>query len=272
MTEVKRITLLTNPDKCNKSCPLCFLQQRQRPFGMGEMPFEIAKNAIEKYGVLGNLKEVVPSTMGEPLLYSHFEDLLDLCMEKGVQVQLTTNGTFPEKWGTAGGLKKLLRSCSDIKISCMEFPNAFWMDNVECLLALRKELGAEDAATVSLQVTLHKKLLPQLQHILRWAENVGVWRIKWNKVVFLAVASAKLREEFQIDEKDLDTLRRLLCSSKVLCQGSLFFESSNSGKYCPFKNEIWVLPDGSLENCPNPERRFGNMMAKLAQCVHCGMG
>mgnify|MGYP006315384713 CR=1 FL=1 len=55
-----RITLLTNPDKCNLSCPLCFLRQRNVPFGLGEMPFEIARSAIlenEK-----NLKEKIQVT------------------------------------------------------------------------------------------------------------------------------------------------------------------------------------------------------------------
>ena len=76
--KMHRITLLTNPDKCNLHCPLCFLNQRAgcgRKFGMGEMPFEIARAAIEKYAAERDasgkrlLQEVIPSTMGEPLLY-----------------------------------------------------------------------------------------------------------------------------------------------------------------------------------------------------------
>ena len=59
---MRRVTLLTNPDVCNLRCPLCFLNQRallncdvancnkeRRTLGMGEMPFEIARAAIEKY-------------------------------------------------------------------------------------------------------------------------------------------------------------------------------------------------------------------------------
>jgi len=33
--------------------------------------------------------------MGEPLLYEHFEDILALCSEHDVRLNLTTNGTFP---------------------------------------------------------------------------------------------------------------------------------------------------------------------------------
>ena len=77
-----RITLLTNPDKCNLRCALCFLRQNGIVSFSGEMPFETAKAAIEKYAAekdsSGNslLKEVIPSTMGEPLLYSRCENLL----------------------------------------------------------------------------------------------------------------------------------------------------------------------------------------------------
>ena len=40
--------------------------------------------------------------MGEPLLYREFEQIIDLCHEFKVKLNLTTNGTFPklgaEKW------------------------------------------------------------------------------------------------------------------------------------------------------------------------------
>ena len=128
---MRRLTLLTNPDKCNLRCPLCFLNQRGRPFGMGEMPLEVAKAAIEKYaeeiaggapsGLLGKgqcgLREVIPSTMGEPLLYSKFKELLEFCGEKKIPLNLTTNGSFPGLWGTAAGMERLLLACSDIKVS-----------------------------------------------------------------------------------------------------------------------------------------------------------
>ena len=52
-------------------CPLCFLAQRQAKLGLGEMPFATVRAAIEN-ALKEGLREVIPSTMGEPLLYSHF--------------------------------------------------------------------------------------------------------------------------------------------------------------------------------------------------------
>ena len=43
------------------------------------------------------LREIIPSTMGEPLVYRHFDEILDLCAEYDVKMNLTTNGTFPQR-------------------------------------------------------------------------------------------------------------------------------------------------------------------------------
>lgn len=329
---MKRITLLTNPDVCNLRCPLCFLNQRalrncnarsaengngdcppdngrerffycnkeRRAFDMGEMNFEIARAAVEKYAADRDasgkrlLREVIPSTMGEPLLYSHFEELLELCRSFGIPLNLTTNGTFPGKWGSDAAMELLLRSCSDIKVSYLaseQFDG--WKTNVEKLVRvrdkLRKKAGCEDAdcagtetfssvdakiaksrvATVSLQVTLHKKNLQNVPGIVSWASAVGIDRIKWNKVVLLSVAPRALCEMYALDDALLESLRNEFRSgefsaSNVKHEGSLFFKNcadqcAVGGKCesCPFADEVWVWPDGHEDHCPNPERRFG---------------
>ena len=287
---MRRLTLLTNPDKCNLRCPLCFLNQRGLPFGMGEMPIEIAKAAIEKYAGSG-LREVIPSTMGEPLLYSKFAELLDYCRGKNIPLNLTTNGTFPGIWGTDEGMARLLHACSDIKISCMGFDGtAFsemmpgisfesWRRNVERLLGVARGLCAgavtgRNVATVSLQVTLHRKLLSFAPEILRWADSVGIARIKWNLPAIIS-SGERLRNEYGISGLAAREIRRELEAlqaqfPRVRCEGSLFFDVHPGGGPCDFfKDEIWILPDGSEEHCPNPERSFGDSASAGATCEKC---
>ena len=326
---MRRVTLLTNPDVCNLRCPLCFLNQRalhncnarsaengngvcppdngrerffycnkeRRAFGMGEMSFEVAWAAIEKYAAERDasgkrlLREVIPSTMGEPLLYSHFDELLELCRALEIPLNLTTNGTIPGKWGRDAAMELLLRSCSDIKVSYLaseQFDG--WKANVEKLVKVRDQLRgnadcakvdcvgnagvkcAETAesrvATVSLQVTLHKKNLQDVPELVSWASAIGVDRIKWNKVVLLSVASQELREMYALDDALLESLRNEFRSgefsaSNVKHEGSLFFKNcadqcAVGGKCesCPFADEVWVWPDGHEDHCPNPERRY----------------
>ena len=289
---MRRVTLLTNPDVCNLRCPLCFLNQRAFAFGLGEMNFEVARAAIEKYAAERDasgkrlLREVIPSTMGEPLLYSHFDELLELCRALGIPLNLTTNGTFPGKWGREDAMGVLLRSCRDIKVSYLaseQFDG--WKANVEKLVRVRDRLreNAESAgnagvkcaetaesrvATVSLQVTLHKKNLQDVPELVSWASAIGIDRIKWNKVVLLSVASQELREMYALDDALLESLRNEFRSgefsaSNVKHEGSLFFKNcadqcAVGGKCesCPFADEVWVWPDGHEDHCPNPERRW----------------
>ena len=309
---MRRITLLTNPYKCNLHCPLCFLNQRNgaervvdgdsREFAVGEMPFETARAAIEKYAAERDasgkrlLREVIPSTMGEPLLYSYFDELLELCRTMELPLNLTTNGTFLGKWGDDAGMETLLRACSDIKVSYLaseQFDG--WKSNVEKLLNVRKSLMAWDAvqagnvasgaaaksmpsartlgvATVSLQVTLHKKNLNDAPSLVKWASAIGIDRIKWNPVVLLNAASHKLREDFALEEALLNSLCKelrtgTLSTSKIKHEGSLFF--NNRVDYCAvggtcdaclFADEVWIWPDGHEDHCPNPERRWGEQL------------
>jgi MoaA/NifB/PqqE/SkfB family radical SAM enzyme len=230
--------------------------------------------------------------MGESLLYSHFDELLELCRTLEIPLNLTTNGTFPGKWGRGDGMELLLQSCCDIKLSYLaseQFDG--WKANVEKLVKVRDRLrenaGCEDAdcamgadadcagiaksriATVSLQVTLHKKNLQKVPELVEWASAIGVDRIKWNKVVLLSSASQALREMYALDDALLESLRNefragALSASNVKHEGSLFFNDSADicavgGKCesCPFADEVWVWPDGHEDHCPNPERRFG---------------
>ena len=263
---------------------------------MDEMPFEVAQAAIEKYAAERDasgkrlLREVIPSTMGEPLLYSHFDELLELCRALGIPLNLTTNGTFPGKWGSDAAMELLLRSCSDIKVSYLaseQFDG--WKAKVEKLVRVRDRLReyAESAgnagvkcaetaesrvATVSLQVTLHKKNLQNVPGLVSWASAVGIDRIKWNKVVLLSTVSQELREMYALNDAQLESLRDEFRSgefsaSNVKHEGSLFFKNSADlcavgGKCesCPFADEVWVWPDGHEDHCPNPERRWGNSL------------
>lgn len=304
---MRRITLLTNPDVCNLHCPLCFLNQRAsgcREFGLGEMHIATARAAIEKYAAERDasgkrvLREVIPSTMGEPLFYSRFDELLELCQKFEIPLNLTTNGTFPGKWGSDAGMAALLHACCDIKVSYLaseQFEG--WTANVEKLLKVRNSIlfkavaksvldeNAAKLSTVSLQVTLHRKNLQNIPELVRWASSIGIERIKWNPVVFLSVAPAELKREYALN-CGLDEIRRLIldvsesCQSNLKNEGSLFMNMqplhpsklmedmsaeafSRDAGTCPFADEIWVLPDGSEDYCPSPERRYGN---KKAEC------
>lgn len=119
-----RITFDTNPDECNLSCIMCEGFSKLNPnshrvkaqkYKPRRMPFEIIEQVVWNAWPFG-LKEIIPSTMGEPLLYSDFERIISLCRETGIALNLTTNGTFPRK-SASEWAKLIIPVASDVKIS-----------------------------------------------------------------------------------------------------------------------------------------------------------
>ena len=81
------------------------------------MDFTLIEKTVKAFLPYG-LKEIIPGTIGEPFLYSRFEDFLKLAKRHKIKVNITTNGTFPN-----GGIERwiplLQPVLSDIKFSAM---------------------------------------------------------------------------------------------------------------------------------------------------------
>lgn len=76
---------------CNKECSFCSKTNRQKR--------EMTKEEFEHI-----LKQIKPYTeyiylhvKGEPLLHSHFEQIVSLCENEKIKVNITTNGSFLKK-------------------------------------------------------------------------------------------------------------------------------------------------------------------------------
>ena len=97
-----RITFETNPDLCNLHCRMCEVHSRYNhvKLNRGMLPFSVIERVVSSAAPYG-LREIIPSTMGEPLLYPDFDRILELVKHMSLKVNLTTNGTFP---GTGCGI------------------------------------------------------------------------------------------------------------------------------------------------------------------------
>lgn len=279
MENIWRITLLTNPDCCNLHCRLCFLQQRKKPFGMGEMPWEIAEKAIRRYASHG-LREVIPSTMGEPLLYSQFGKLERLVSELDLKLNLTTNGTFPSK-GAERFAHELLPISSDIKVSCWGVKKSSWktlspgmdveayLKNLGTLVRVRRELSSSEIplSSLSLQMTVTRTNRGEVPQVLELAAALGFDRVKLNRAVFLS--NAKRRDE-ELSPDDFFPASATQ-GFPVRVEGTFLRQAERTILFekCPFSGrELWILPDGSTEPCPDPEYRYGIHNAEN-RCERC---
>jgi glycosyltransferase involved in cell wall biosynthesis/MoaA/NifB/PqqE/SkfB family radical SAM enzyme len=290
-----RITFDTNPDSCNLHCIMCEehspyspLQAQRKAAGKPRrvMPVEMVRRVIEEAAAHG-LKEVIPSTMGEPLLYEHFDDILDLCRVHGVKLNLTTNGTFP-RLGARAWAERIVPVTSDVKISWNGATRetqesimlgARWgqvLENVRTFVAVRDAHASAggNRCRVTFQLTFLETNLGELADIVRLAMSLGVDRVKghhlwahfdqitplsmrrsreairrWNAAVLAARSAAA--------ERTLPNGKHILLENIFLLDETAQQDLAPGGR-CPFLGrEAWVSAEGRFDPCcaPDAQRR-----------------
>ncbi len=299
-----RITFDTNPDTCNMRCVMCEehsphspLQAARRREGRPRrlMPVELIRRVVADATPHG-LREIIPSTMGEPLLYEHFEEIVALCSEYGVRLNLTTNGTFP-RLGAKAWAERIVPVASDVKISWNGATKATheaimigarWervLDNVAAFIAVRDAhaAGGGNRCRVTFQLTFMEANAAELAGIVRLVARLGVDRVKghhlwthfreieaqsmrrdrdavrrWNEAVLAAREAAA--------ERMLPNGQRILLENIDLLDEEKAKHDLAPGGPCPFLGrEAWVSAEGRFDPCcaPDAERRtlgeFGNL-------------
>lgn len=298
-----RITFDTNPDTCNLRCIMCEehsphspLQIRRKEEGRPRrlMPFETIERVVADAAPHG-LREIIPSTMGEPLLYEHFEGILDLCHRYGVKLNLTTNGTFP-RYGASAWAERIVPVTSDVKISWNGATKATheaimlgsrWekvLDNVRDFIAVRDAHAAVSGnrCRVTFQLTFLESNVDELADMVRLAARLGVDRVKghhlwahfeeirelsmrrspdaierWNRTVLAAREAAA--------EQTLPNGQHILLENIFLLDPGATEDLAPGGP-CPFLGqEAWISAVGRFDPCcaPDAQRRtlgeFGNL-------------
>ena len=286
-----RITLDTNPDTCNLRCIMCeehsphsTLQAERRAAGRPRrvMPLEMVRRVIAEAAGRG-LQEVIPSTMGEPLLYEHFDAIMDLCREHGVRLNLTTNGTFPGR-GARAWAERIVPVTSDVKVSWngasretheRVMLGTRWnrvLENVRTLVEVRDahaDAGG-NRCRVTFQLTFLESNVRELAGIVRLAAQLGVDRVKghhlwvhfreieplsmrrdpaarrrWNQAVEEARAAAA--------ESRLPNGERVMLENFFLLDEPVTEAPAPDGP-CPFLGrEAWISAQGRFDPCCAPD-------------------
>jgi glycosyltransferase involved in cell wall biosynthesis/MoaA/NifB/PqqE/SkfB family radical SAM enzyme len=298
-----RITFDTNPDDCNLKCIMCEehspysdLQRKRRAKDRPKrrMPIETIRSVLLDCAGTG-LREIIPSTMGEPLLYKHFDEIIDLCHALGVKMNLTTNGTFPRR-GAAAWAERIVPVTSDVKISingCTAETQEEIMlgtrfdsilENVKSLIAIRNAHAQSggNRCRVTFQTTFLESNIDELPEMVRLAASLGVDRVKGHHLWahFTQIEELSMRRSSAAVERWNEIVRqtyeaaektRLPDGSRVLLENihpmdpNAPRDISPEGE-CPFLGrEAWVSAEGRFDPCCAPDvlRRtlgdFGNV-------------
>ncbi len=298
-----RITFDTNPDTCNLHCIMCEehspysprqVERRQQGRPRRLMPVALIRRVVADAAPHG-LEEIIPSTMGEPLLYEDFEEILDICREHGVKLNLTTNGTFP-RLGAKAWAERIVPVTSDVKFSwngvrpetqeriMLGSRFARMVDNLRDFIAVRDAHAAAGGhrCRVTLQTTFLEENVEELPELVRFAARMGVDRVKGHHLWahFDELQEQSMRRSPEAIEHwnrivaathDAADRHRLPDGRRVLLDNIFPLDPKSKSELvadgiCPFLGqEAWVNAEGRFDPCcaPDAERRslgsFGNL-------------
>ena len=89
-------------DKCNNACIACWVhspllnKKEVFPKGQKELPFKVVKKLINELHRLGT-KEIILSGSGEPFLYPHIYEAINLIKDSGMSLNIITNAMLIDK-------------------------------------------------------------------------------------------------------------------------------------------------------------------------------
>lgn len=227
------------------------------------------------------LREVIPSTTGEPLLWDGLDSLVDRCCVTGLALNVTTNGTWPGR-GPARWAARLLPVVSDLKVSWngstpataaaimagIDLSRAIeWL---RVVVAHRDRIAAwtDQRASISFQVTAQEGNVSELGDVVRLAAALGVDRVKVNhlQVRFPSLAQLSLRRSrvaisrwnhAVAQMKAVAAEARTPDGRQVKLVNAVELPPDPAQRLppgpCPFLGqEAWVLVDGRYAPCPHP--------------------
>lgn len=298
-----RITFDTNPDDCNLNCLMCEEHSPYSPAHKarvnGELEYrrmdiETIERVIAECASKG-LREIIPSTMGEPLIYKHMARIIELCHEHKVKLNLTTNGTFPrlgaQKWAhlivPVGSDVKFSWNGSNQSAQSLVMVNNDFEKNMRDLrtfIDVRDAHAAEGGnyCSVTLQMTFMEMNLEQVPKVVELAIREGVDRVKGHHLWahFAEIKDQNMRRNRDaihrwnaIARKCIEIANEnpLPNGKKIILANIYELDPDHGGELhptatCPFLGqEAWVNHEGRFDPCCSPDELrqslgyFGNV-------------
>lgn len=261
------------------------------------MPKEWLEPIFEQAKKIG-VTEMIPSTMGEPLIYKHFAHFVELCYKYNIRMNLTTNGTLPrttEKTVTEWA-KLIVPITTDVKISWngataetsqkvmlkINFEEA--VANVKEFIRIRDEHFANTGyyCRITFQLTFMQNNMYELADIVKLAAELGVDRVKghqlwahFDEIKHLSMKATPesivqwneyVKQAHKVQEK-----YRKPNGEKVIFENVIPLQKNENKEIpesyeCPFlEKELWVSATGNISPCCAPDEmrktlgNFGNI-------------
>ena len=307
-----RITIDTNPEDCNLKCVMCeehspysdFIPNLFKETGVKRrrMKFETVEDIFLQAEKLG-VKEIIPSTMGEPLMYKGIEGIFELSQKHNIKINLTTNGTFP-KHSVEDWAKLIVPNTTDVKISWngataetaekvmtgLNYNQV--LEKVKEFVAFRNKLFTESGwyCRITFQLTFMQNNMHELADIVKLAAELGVDRVKghqlWTHFEEIKSLSMKATKEsvanwneYVKQAHEAQEKYRKPNGEKVILENIIPLHNNETKELpedyeCPFlSKELWISATGNISPCCAPDNLrkslgdFGNISTTTIEDV-----
>lgn len=299
-----RLTLDTNPEDCNLHCIMCeehspystFISTLKKSTGLRNrrMDPEGLEDVFREAKAL-NVKEIIPSTMGEPLLYKGIRKIFELAEQYEIKINLTTNGTFPgmdiDEWA-----RLIIPRTSDIKISWngaspeiaegimtgLNFRKT--LEKLKILIVVRNDHFQKTGyyCRITFQVTFLTANMHELAGIIKLAAELDVDRVKGHQawIHFPEMSRLSILSNTECIEQWNECVENarevqanyrrpngeMVIMENILPIGPAEMGQIPEGYDCPFLGkELWISATGKISPCCAPDKLretlgdFGNI-------------
>jgi MoaA/NifB/PqqE/SkfB family radical SAM enzyme len=261
------------------------------------MPKEWLEPIFRQAKQLG-VTEMIPSTMGEPLIYKHFAHFVELCYKYDIKMNLTTNGTFPKttEKSVTEWARLIVPITTDVKISWngataktaqevmlkLNFEDT--VANVKEFIRVRDEHFNETGyyCRITFQLTFMQNNMHELADIIELAASLGVDRVKghqlwthFDEIKHLSMKESSVsmaRWNEYVNEAYEAQKKNLLSNGKEVVLENIIPLQKSEDKIipesydCPFlEKELWISATGNVSPCCAPDKLrktlgdFGNI-------------
>ena len=160
-------------NKCNLDCNMC--PRESLGVEYKHMDLDLFKKITDR---VNGVRLITLTGWGEPFMHPNIFDMIRICKERGFQVQLTTNGLFPNDSISEKIINSEVDSIS-FSIDTLNGTSNFGHQNNEAQKNIMKLIKTRNGSKpkVILQSTLQKNGGDEICRIIRWGASAGVDRV-----------------------------------------------------------------------------------------------
>jgi len=208
-TKLPRVVQLAINSNCNMTCKMC--PRDKIEISNTFLPLSEVKNIIDR---LRGVNKIALVGIGEPFLHPNLFEIIKYCTGKGLNTQVTTNGSLLKKEKMLAlinsGLDNLAISMESLNINTEHgHSTSSVAENLKQFIEFKNKIGSTKPY-ITVQIVLLSEVIKEIPSIVKWAKSIGIEHINLSRanIILMPNLVRPTRKEEQLFSKVLGKLRK----------------------------------------------------------------